>query len=247
MKVESNSVNFIESSNTGVIEGKVFGLHFPNYVLYAKPSLQFYAKKGNPVNVIIKLLERSSAVLIKYESSHSAKGNSYFTTYNNTPDVVTGDSAVNWFNSLASSRIFKLNDTPIEPETPLVEKPNSRLTDGEIECKRVLEAIFGKPFTAVRPNWLKNPESNRNLQLDFFNEELKLAVEYDKAQHYEDVESLNSKLVDVRSRDLHKDVACHVNGIILIRVPYWLKVEEIQSYIKDRIPIKFAFNILSIK
>ena len=51
------------------------------------------------------------------------------------------------------------------------------MSRGERKCKRIIQKIFRKPFTKIRPDFLKNPETNRNLELDLYNEELKIAVE----------------------------------------------------------------------
>jgi len=57
---------------------------------------------------------------------------------------------------------------------------------GELECRRVLQETFKKPFHKDRPDFLRNPVTggNFNLELDCYNPELKLAVEYSGQQHY---------------------------------------------------------------
>ena len=57
---------------------------------------------------------------------------------------------------------------------------------GELECRRVLEKYLKKPFQKSRPDFLCNPVTGGkfNLELDCFNDSLKLAVEYNGAQHY---------------------------------------------------------------
>ena len=49
---------------------------------------------------------------------------------------------------------------------------------GEIECKRVLEKIFNKSFNKTRPSFLNNKITggNYNLEIDCYNDELKLGV-----------------------------------------------------------------------
>src|SRR5690606_33925395 len=62
----------------------------------------------------------------------------------------------------------------------------------ENRCRVIMEKIFGKPFPSVRPKWLKNPATRRNLELDMychsielpgFKKPIRLAVEYDGKQH----------------------------------------------------------------
>ena len=57
---------------------------------------------------------------------------------------------------------------------------------GEKECRKVLENLFNKPFSKSRPDFLRNPVTggNFNLELDCYNQELSLAVEYNGIQHY---------------------------------------------------------------
>jgi hypothetical protein len=51
-------------------------------------------------------------------------------------------------------------------------------------CHIILEILTGRQFMSVRPYWLKNPETGRNLELDCYNEEYRLALEYNGVQHY---------------------------------------------------------------
>lgn len=44
---------------------------------------------------------------------------------------------------------------------------------------------FGVKFNPARPDWLKNPHTGRNMELDCYNEKLGIAVEYNGRQHYE--------------------------------------------------------------
>jgi hypothetical protein len=120
------------------------------------------------------------------------------------------------------------------------KKPDSR---GETECRRVLENFFNKPFPKERPNFLRNPitssftEAN-NLELDCYNEELGLAVEYNGIQHYKFTAHFhkskdafhNQKYRDYVKRDL-----CQKNGVILIEVPYNVNVENIEKFLTDKL------------
>jgi hypothetical protein len=49
----------------------------------------------------------------------------------------------------------------------------------ETECRRILESIY-HPYTfpSVRPDFLKNPATGRNLEIDCFNNQLKIGLEY---------------------------------------------------------------------
>lgn len=113
---------------------------------------------------------------------------------------------------------------------------------GEVECRRVLEKIFGRPFIKARPNFLNNPVTggNFNLELDCYNEEMRLAVEYSGVQHYKYVPYfhknkeafLNQKYRDQMKRDL-----CAKHGVLLIEVSHEVKTEDIESYLRERLNI----------
>jgi hypothetical protein len=107
---------------------------------------------------------------------------------------------------------------------------------GEIECKRVLEKIFNKPFNKIRPHFLNNPVTGGefNLELDCYNDELKLGVEYSGKQHYEYIPFFHKNkeaFYNQKYRDELKRRICKDNNIILIEVPYTVKIEDIEKYL----------------
>lgn len=116
---------------------------------------------------------------------------------------------------------------------------NSNISKGEQICKDVIEKIYNKPFHCVRPSFLKNPETNRNLELDCYNDELKIAVEYNGIQHYTWPNftgvSYENFIKQVR-RDKFKIDQCDKNGVYLITVPYNIKHESIEEYIYEHLP-----------
>jgi hypothetical protein len=107
---------------------------------------------------------------------------------------------------------------------------------GEAECRRVLQKIFGRPFLSQRPDFLRNPVTGGefNLELDCYNSELKLAVEYNGIQHYKYVPYFHKNhehFMNQKYRDDMKRRMCKDNGIILIEVPYTVKIPDIEQYI----------------
>lgn len=108
----------------------------------------------------------------------------------------------------------------------------------ERETRRVFEQLTGKTFCKVRPRFLRNPQSGRNLELDGFSEELKLAFEYDGELHchYPNAFHRSKEAFDQqKKRDALKDALCEQAGICLIRVPHTIKLEEIQSFVQERL------------
>ena len=110
---------------------------------------------------------------------------------------------------------------------------------GEEICCNVMEEIFKVPFNRVRPDFLKNPETGRNLEIDCYNEDLKIGVERNGIQHYVYPNFTNQSYDDfikqVR-RDKFKIKQCNRNGVYLMIVPYTVKNNEIRKYIIKNIP-----------
>jgi hypothetical protein len=107
---------------------------------------------------------------------------------------------------------------------------------GEIECRRVLEKIFNKPFNKARPNFLNNPVTGGdfNLEIDCFNQELRLGCEYNGVQHYKYVPFFHKNkeaFLNQKYRDEMKRTKCREFGITLIEVPHTVKVENIENFI----------------
>lgn len=141
---------------------------------------------------------------------------------------------VNTSHYFQTGEIIEIETPP--PQTPVTIDRRSR---GEIVCCEVMQRIFGKPFTAHRPDFLRNPETGQNLELDCFNPELKIAVEYNGRQHYEFPHRFNptqSHLIAQVRRDDFKRRACDANGVHLITVPYNVPAERIEEYIVQRLP-----------
>jgi len=107
---------------------------------------------------------------------------------------------------------------------------------GEIECRRVLEMIFNKPFNKARPNFLRNEVTgNNNLELDCFNPQLKLAVEYNGVQHYKFTPYFHKSqehFLTQKYRDYMKRNLCRDAGITLIEVPYTVQINKIYDFLR---------------
>jgi len=109
---------------------------------------------------------------------------------------------------------------------------------GELACRKAAENITGKPFPKQRPNFLKNGITNGTLELDCFNEELKIAIEYNGQQHYNYVpyfHKTKDAFYNIKYRDDIKQRLCDANGIKLIVVPYTVELDEIETYLRQYI------------
>ena len=119
-----------------------------------------------------------------------------------------------------------------------------RQSKGEVECRRVLEKYFSKPFPSVRPNFLMNPVTSdegygqNNLEIDCYNDSLKLGVEYNGVQHYKYVPYFHRNKEAFRNqkyRDYMKHEICKKNGVTLIDVPYTVKISNIENYLVEKL------------
>ncbi len=104
----------------------------------------------------------------------------------------------------------------------------------ETLCREIFEDFFKKPFTKSRHDWLRNPKTNQNLELDGYNEELKIAFEYNGEQHYMEHrfnDENEDNLEYQQWKDKLKLQKCIEHGVRLITIPYWIKEENLKTYI----------------
>jgi len=129
-------------------------------------------------------------------------------------------------------------NTPDSPDVP-VSPIEPKCSKGEGICKEHMERRMGVPFTRVRPDFLKNPVTGENLELDIYNEDLRLAVEYNGKQHYEYNRHFhrgsNDRFQNQQYRDLIKQQLCRDQGIYLIVVPYSIKPEDIPAFLDEQV------------
>lgn len=119
------------------------------------------------------------------------------------------------------------------------QRKNTKMSKGELACKQAIEEIYNKPFYCVRPDFLKNPETKRNLELDLYNDELKIAVERNGIQHYKwpnYTGQTKEQFIEQVRRDEFKREKCDENGVYLITVPYTVEDCDVKDYIKYYLP-----------
>lgn len=115
--------------------------------------------------------------------------------------------------------------------------PLGNPSKGELLCLEAVEKIYGVKFhRSVWPPWLRNPETNKCLELDIYNEQLKIAVEYHGRQHYEYVPHFHRNgIKDFESqkrRDNYKLDICDEKGVYVITVPYNVPDDKIEDFIR---------------
>lgn len=144
------------------------------------------------------------------------------------------------------SKSYYLPSKRFEVKSP--SKPSGKkYSKGEEECRRVLQHLFGLPFKDARPDFLRNPVTGGsfNLELDCFEPKLRLAVEYNGAQHYHFIPHFHKNkeaFLNQKYRDDMKRRICAQKGINLIEVPYTIKIENIYDFIVKKLKI-FGYRI----
>lgn len=119
-------------------------------------------------------------------------------------------------------------------------KREPKVSSGEKECRRVLEELFKRSFPNERPDFLRNTVTGGlyNLEIDCYNEDLKLGVEYSGVQHYKFVPFFHKNkeaFMNQKYRDELKRRICKDNNVVLIEVPYTVKVEDIKGFLIDKL------------
>lgn len=149
------------------------------------------------------------------------------------------------YRKLSGKKGSWTKNTGINIQTLTFKQPSiGKESKGERECRITMEKLFNVPFKKVRPYWLRNEVSggDNNLELDCFNEDLRLAVEYNGRQHYEFIKFFHKNkeaFLNQKYRDDMKRRLCKERGICLIEVPYTIKIPDIENYIRKQIRYKY--------
>jgi hypothetical protein len=119
------------------------------------------------------------------------------------------------------------------------ECPECSTNMGEAKCKFILETIFNKPFIKTRKI------IDIGLELDMYNKELNLALEFNGIQHYIEDDKFfhkNGGFEEQQERDNYKLKFCIDNNINLIIVPYTIKGDKLIDFIYNKL-IELNYNI----
>ena len=111
------------------------------------------------------------------------------------------------------------------------KKRNTNKTENK--CREIVEDIFQAPFPSVRPDFLKNPETGRNLECDMMNEDLKLCIERNGEQHDKHVTYFHTEeqFSKQKERDALKAKLLSDNGYTLVSIPYIIHYDILDKYI----------------
>ena len=107
----------------------------------------------------------------------------------------------------------------------------------ENRLRKIVTNYFQKEFKCVRPSWLKNCLTGRNLELDMFNEELKIALEFHGCQHIKYTPFFHKseqQFKDQLIRDQLKARLCKEHGIKLIII-YHYEIENAEDILDSEL------------
>lgn len=123
--------------------------------------------------------------------------------------------------------------------------PHCHIFMGELISKCALEHLLEKPFKKVRPSWLKM-DNNANLEIDAYNEEENLGMEYHGIQHYKFIQHFHKTQENFTKRleyDKLKIELCAKNNTKLIIIPYSINHKNICEFIHMELT-KLGYDIL---
>ena len=112
----------------------------------------------------------------------------------------------------------------------------------EEKCRDILHTLlFPKKFPSIRPDFLKNPMTGMNLELDGYNSELRLAFEFQGIQHYKFTKKFHKTKQDLiyqQEKDKWKVSKCKEKGIVLLVISY--REKDIYKYIYEQLQISYC-------
>jgi hypothetical protein len=99
--------------------------------------------------------------------------------------------------------------------------------------------LYGVIFKRERPEFLRNPETGKLLEIDCYNAHLRIGVEVNGIHHYVwpnyTGQSQEEFIKQVR-RDQFKVEMCDKSGVYLITLPYNVPDNKVRDYIKYYLP-----------
>lgn len=140
-------------------------------------------------------------------------------------------------------QMLKISPSPSVSPSPsrlkVEEKRKKEPSKGEKMVCQALSEIYGVPFANVRPKFMINPETNKRIEFDCYNEDLKIAGEYNGVHHYvwpNWTKKSYQKFIEQMRRDQLKVELSDRNGVYLITVPYNVPNHLIKQYVQYYTP-----------
>jgi hypothetical protein len=126
---------------------------------------------------------------------------------------------------IEDEEIQEANSYPVQRYNN-VNSQQTKTSKGEDIMIEVVEDILQQKIQRnIRPDFLRNPETGKSLEIDCYHEEYKLAIEYNGIQHYKFPSAYHKsekEFYDQLYRDRLKKKLCDDAGVYLLPVPYWV-------------------------
>lgn len=123
-------------------------------------------------------------------------------------------------------------------DTSIKRRKKKTRSSKEDQCREIFERLFNTKFPTKRPNFLVNPATGKNLELDGYNELLQLAFEYDGEHHYNFPNTFHKTREDFdkqQERDKYKRLVCEKKDITVITIPYTVPPQNLEAYIIENL------------
>jgi len=144
-----------------------------------------------------------------------------------------------------SSQIIEQTPTSVPDDKILFEEPyKKKIWKHQEECRRIFEKLFNRDFVQIRPDWLKNPITGYNLEVDGYCEDIVTPIgrgigfEYDGGQHDRFTKkyhrSVNDFIYTVK-KDSWKDQQFKKLRKVLVRIPSSVRFCDLEKFIRMRL------------
>lgn len=108
---------------------------------------------------------------------------------------------------------------------------------GEKLFRETLERIVGAKFPKAMPEWLVNPYTGYTMELDGYNEDLKLAFEYNGEPHFNVKKTFEKSSAVAQKKDDLKIQICGYYKVKLLVPTYKLKPKYYKDWIKTQLDL----------
>lgn len=157
------------------------------------------------------------------------------TKHKNTNDIPSTYEQNNVQNSGQNNKQTKPNEQNKAKGGKIKDLKRFPRSKSEAAVIKLLEEITGAKFPTVLPDWLKR--GDKLLELDGYNESLKIALEFSGPQHtkWNSSEETYDKYFNRINNDAAKKILCADNGVSLIVIDMSLPKQHWRNYLLSRL------------
>src|SRR3990167_1806404 len=106
------------------------------------------------------------------------------------------------------------------------------------DIKEAITEISGVEFTKACPDWLRDSITGRRMEIDFYNDDLKVGINYYGPHHYHFNRNFcrsDQEFQDLQRRDKEKKKLCKQNGVLLIIITCDKSDNQLKRHIRNAI------------